>query len=195
MNLLDTIISAAVLGHNFFILGQAGTGKSSLICKIYGILTNAGRRVKTAASTGLPSVGLPNGTTVHHLFGLLDGRYTSEQTIDRVSNDDSLHNIKETVLTTDTVIIDEISMLSRKIFEDVEQLCRCVRNNNAPFGGIQFILVGDFFQLRPVPNPEYGDFGEVVLLSPSIRNLIPHTFVLSTVYRQDEGKHFMFFEN
>ena len=170
-------------------MGQAGTGKSTLVRKIYGNLTNAGKRVRTAASTGLASIRLPYGTTVHHLFGLLDGPYNSDQLKEKVSNDDSLHRIKETALNTDTVIIDEVSMLSKKIFEDVEDLCRYVRKSNQPFGGIQFILVGDFFQLRPVPNPEYGDHGEVVLQSLNIRKLILHTFVLSELYRQDRGKH------
>ena len=52
-------------------------------------------------------------------------------------------------------------MLSRKILGTVEGLCRFLINNNDQFGGLQFILVGDFYQLRPVPNMLYGDYGEV----------------------------------
>ena len=54
------------------------------------------------------------------------------------------------ILSTESIVIDEVSMLSRKIFETVEDLCSFIRNNNYPFGGLQFILVGDFYQLRPV---------------------------------------------
>ena len=68
--------------------------------------------------------------------------------------------VKAMILSTDSIVIDEVSMLSRKMFETVEDLCRFIRNNNYPFGGLQFILVGDFYQLRPVPDMLYGDFGE-----------------------------------
>ena len=119
MNLLDSMISATILGHNFFILGQAGTGKSTLVRKIYGILTNAGKRVRTTETTGLASIRRPYDTTVHHLFGLLDGRYNSDQLKEKVSNNDSLHRIKETLFNTDTIINDDVSMLSKKSFEDV----------------------------------------------------------------------------
>ena len=112
-------MSATILGHNFFILGQAGTGKSTLVRKIYGILTNAGKRVRTTETTGLASIRHPYSTTEHNLFGLLDGRYNSDQLKEQVSNNDSLHRIKETLFNTDTIIIDEVSMLSKKIFEDV----------------------------------------------------------------------------
>ena len=65
--------------------------------------------------------------------------------------------VKTMILSTDSIVIDEVSMLSRKMLETVEDLCRFIRNKNYPFGGLQFILVGDFYQLRPVPNMLYGD--------------------------------------
>ena len=68
------IVSAALSGHNFFILGTAGTGKSTVIKEIYHMLTSLGNLMKTAASTGLKATRLPNGTTLNHPFGLLDGR-------------------------------------------------------------------------------------------------------------------------
>ena len=190
MSVNDNIISAAISGHNFFILGQAGTGKSTVVKELYEILTSLGKKVKTAASTGLAATRLPNGTTVRHLFGLLDGRYPLEQLKKKISQDDSYRSVKNMILSTDSIIIDEVSMLSRKIFETVEGLCRFIRNNDSPFGGIQFILVGDFYQLRPVPNMIYGDSGEVLLETPNIRNLVPHKFILTEVHRQEEGKLF-----
>ena len=112
------MISATILGHNFFILGQAGTGKSTLVRKVYGILTNW-KKVKNDRNNRLGTIRRPYGTTVHHLFILLDGRYNSDQLKEKVSNNDSLHRIKETLFNTDTIIIDEVSMLSKKIFDDV----------------------------------------------------------------------------
>ena len=101
------------MSYRIFILDQTGTGKSSLI-KNYEILNNTGRKVKTAATTISASIRLPCGTKLHHLFALLDGHFTSQQIIESVSKDDSLHFVKETVLITNMVIIDEIRMLSRK---------------------------------------------------------------------------------
>ena len=136
--------------------------------------------MKTVASTGLTATGLLNGTTVHYLFGLLDGRYPLEHLQKMICDDDCYRTVKtmipstdsividkvsllsrkmfetveglcyRTVKTmvpsTDSIVIDEVSMLSRKIFETVEDLCRFIRNKNYPFGGLQFIFVGDFYQ-------------------------------------------------
>lgn len=48
------------------------------------------------------------------------------------------------------LIIDEISMLDRKLFELLDEIARKTRENDSPFGGMQVILVGDFMQLPPV---------------------------------------------
>ena len=152
--------------------------------------------MKTVASTGLTATGLPNGTTVQYLFGLLDGRYPLEHLQKMICDDDCYRTVKTMIPSTDRIVIDKVTLLSRKIFETVEGLCRaCYRiiktmilsidsiiidevsmlsrkifetvqglcrfiSNNYPFGGLQFILVVDFYQLRPVQNMLYGDFGE-----------------------------------
>ena len=97
---------------------------------------------------------------MHYLLGLLDGRYPLEHLQKMICDDDCYRTVKTMILSTDIIVINEVSMLSRKIFEPVEDLCRFIRNNNYPFGGLQFILVGDFYQFRPVLNMLYGDFGE-----------------------------------
>ena len=75
-------------------------------------------------------------------------------------------------------------MVSKKIFWDVEGLCRYIRKNDKPFGVIQFILVSDFFQLRPVPNLGYGDSEETSEHQEedlNIKVLVPHKYVLTEV--------------
>ena len=190
MTVIDDIISGTLGGHNILILGQAGTGKSILISKLFGILKGKGKDVRVAATTGLAATRLPTGTTVHHLFGLLDGRFNKQQLVERVLSDDAFVCVKRTVLKTDVVIIDEVSMLSKKVFEDIEWLCRKVRDCGKPFGGIQFILAGDLFQLKPVPNLPYGDGGEHFIRCLNIDVFLPHRFVLTEVHRQNEGIHF-----
>lgn len=137
------IISACVSGHNIFILGQAGTGKSYLIRKLHGILTERGLHVEVAATTALASSRLRKETTIHHLFGLLDDL---EKLKRKINQDDSYRKIRDIIISTDTIIVDEISMLSRIIFETVEGLCRFTRKCDQPFGGIQFIIF--FFLLH-----------------------------------------------
>ena len=91
------------------------------------MLTSLRKVVKTAASTELEATRLPNGTTVHHHFGLFDGRYPLEHLQKMICDDDCYCTVKTTILSTDSIVIDEVSLLSRKIFETVEGLCRaCV---------------------------------------------------------------------
>ncbi|KAK3586762.1 hypothetical protein CHS0354_023490 [Potamilus streckersoni] len=78
-------------------------------------------------------------------------------------------------------------MLSLKLFLQIEKVFRTVKENNFPFDGIQIIVAGDFFQLKPVPNDVYHDIGELIISYEKIRNLIPH-YVLSQVHRQTKVK-------
>ena len=133
------------------------------------MLTSLGKVVKTTASTGLTATRLPNGTTVHHLFGLLDGKFPLEHLQKMICDDDCYRTVTTMILSTYSIVIDEVSMLSRKIFETVEGLCyRTVKTiqkkQQLSVEGLKFILVGDFYQLRSVPNMLYGDFGAVLLL-------------------------------
>ena len=92
--------------------------------------------MKTAASTGLRATRLPNGTTVNHRFGLLDGRQPLEHLQKMIFDDDCYCTVKTMIPSTDSIVIDKVSLLSRKIFETVEDLCRFIRNNNYPFRGL-----------------------------------------------------------
>ena len=88
----------------------------------------------------------------------------------------------ETISSLDTVIIDEISMISAAIFEQVECVCRVVKKNETLFGGMQMILLGDFKQLKPVPNIAYGDVGQYVFESP-IFIAFSHIVLFDNIYR------------
>ncbi len=59
-------------------------------------------------------------------------------------------NRAEIIKNTDILVIDEISMLHDFRLDMVEEICRTIRQNDKPFGGIQVILCGDFFQLPPI---------------------------------------------
>jgi ATP-dependent DNA helicase PIF1 len=73
-----------------------------------------------------------NGITIHKFLGLKDGRFSADELSEK------------NIMTIDCIIIDEISMLSWKLFQEIEHVCRVVRENQKPFGGIQMIFSGDF---------------------------------------------------
>ena len=91
-------------------------------------------------------------------------------------------------MNTDVIFIDEVSMLSLKTFKQLEKLFREVREVSAPFGGVQIVASGDFWQLKPVPNPRYNDPGQQLIDDPELlKTLLPHHFVLEKVHHQSEG--------
>jgi ATP-dependent DNA helicase PIF1 len=95
---------------------------------------------------------VPGATTIHHWAGMRDNRYTNQHLLELLQNDISLKSSRHRILKVDTFIIDEISTISAKVFDQLEFVCRCLRQNNKLFGDIQIIVSGDFGQLPPVAN-------------------------------------------
>ncbi|KAJ8045597.1 Spectrin beta chain, non-erythrocytic 1 [Holothuria leucospilota] len=180
------ILKAAQDGHSFFLLGQAGTGKTYLLKQIKNALLRAKKKVQMCASTGIAASQL-GGKTVHSFFGLQDGRYKTEEIILRIKNDPNYLQIKKNIEETEALIIDEISMLSNHIFHEIEAISRSVRDTQTPFGGMQIVAAGDFYQLKPVPNILNGDNGELLTEDENVKQLIPHHLILREVHRQKEG--------
>ena len=131
-------------------------------------------------------------TTVHHHTGIEDGRFSRETLLNNLSNNDNYSAAKENICTANVLIIDEISMLSMKVFEDIEYIYRKLRseaeNMGNTFGGVQRIAVGDFRQLKPVPNPCYGDTGEYCFESMIWNSCFPHSVNLTLMLRQSDEK-------
>ncbi len=95
-------------------------------------------------------------------------------------------NILLQIADTNVLIWDEVSMTSSRIFHIVNAIHHLVSNNDLPFGGIQVILVGDFWQLRPVPSPL--DSGNSIISSQLLDNVFPHRFELHRVLRQGDDE-------
>lgn len=129
---------------NFFIQGQAGTGKSTLINCIRSEFKKWGREVAVVAPTGI-AAELINGSTIHSMFKLGPQPYFPNDVYEEYKLYD------EIVKVIKTLIIDEASMLRADVFDTINYLCQKAKNNfNLTFGGIQIILVGDLYQLPPV---------------------------------------------
>ena len=118
--------------------------------------------------------------TIHKWSGLNDGRFTNERLIHLISNDERYAATKRRILDVDILIIDEISMMSRVMFEKLEMVLR-IRNENQVFGGIQVIGVGDFLQLPPVKNTRHKDLGEYAFES---KLFFQHRVFLKEIFRQ-----------
>ncbi len=115
---------AALSGFNMFITGGAGTGKSVLVRTINSRL---GSSCLVAAPTGLAALNV-DGCTIHSLFK---------------SGAAALKEIR-------TLILDEASMIPPDLISRLVGTAKRVRECDAPWGGLQVILVGDLAQIPPV---------------------------------------------
>lgn len=147
-------------GDNLFITGPGGSGKTHLIREMYKHSLYADKQIYVTALTGCAAVLLNcKATTLHSWAGI--GLGTS-------SNEDLLLKIRKNKQTlsrwklVNILVIDECSMLSQQLFEKIDWLAKKIRNQpSAPFGGIQLIMSGDFYQLPPIGNridPETSAF-------------------------------------
>ncbi len=134
------------LGHNIFLTGAAGSGKTHLLNKYIGHLREHGVEVAVTAPTGIAATHL-GGQTVHSWAGLGVREGFSDEEIAELS---AKPRIKRNFSRAKVLVIDEVSMLHPFQLEIVDRLARAIREAGKPFGGLQVILCGDFFQLPPV---------------------------------------------
>ena len=168
-------------GKNVFITGGAGTGKSYLIKEIYNELKhNSKKTVYLTSSTGVSALNI-GGTTLHKYIGCGLAEESAEILYNKLKkNKAALIRIKG----TDTIIIDEISMINSEFFNKINYLLQKVMNDDFYFGGKQIIAVGDFFQLPPIfKNKQERTY----LFHTDIwRNLFDEIIELKFVFRQKD---------
>lgn len=144
-----------VEGHNIFITGPGGVGKSALIKKIYEHSSRRSKNIYVTAMTGCAAVLLNcKAKTLHSWAGIGLANSSVEQLVKKIMKNKML---KISWKNTDILVVDEISMLSLKLFEMLNQIGKIIRNDQRPFGGIQLIFSGDFYQLPPVGNKDEPD--------------------------------------
>ncbi len=142
----DEALSILKMGHNVFLTGAPGSGKTFLINKYIDYLRKNGKRVAITASTGIAATHM-GGTTLHSWSGLGIREHISDAEIRGLLKKPYL---RKNIRKADVLIIDEISMLKPGQFASVDRICQYFRASFLPFGGLQVICSGDFFQLPPI---------------------------------------------
>lgn len=143
-------------GTNVFLTGEPGSGKTYVINQYVSYLHSHGILPAITASTGIAATHI-GGMTIHSWCGIgIKNRLSSYD----LSNIASNAYVKKRVGNANILIIDEISMLPPNTLQMVDAICREVKKSHLPFGGMQVVLVGDFFQLPPVTKNIASEFSE-----------------------------------
>ncbi|KAJ8988648.1 DNA helicase [Exophiala dermatitidis] len=183
----QTVLKAVIEeGKSVFFTGSAGTGKSVLMRAIISQMKHKYRkepdRIAVTASTGLASCIL-EGQTLHSWAGIGLGKEPAPELVKKIKRN---QKSRQKWLRTKVLIIDEISMVDGQLFDKLEQVARTIRNNGRPFGGIQLVVTGDFFQLPPVP--EKNSVAKFVFDATTWNTCIGHTILLTHVFRQKDER-------
>ena len=192
------------LGINVFLTGTAGSGKTHLLDTYIAFSKWREKKVAITASTGVAATHL-SGQTIHSWAGIGIKNVVSDSDINELLKRKYLHN---RFRNTEVLVIDEVSMLPSHTLEAVDRILRKFRRDDRPFGGIQVVLCGDFFQLPPIqktqssrdsessdsPSSEYSGFSEktnapeFIFKSPLWNALDLSVCYLDKPYRQDDPR-------
>ncbi len=178
-------------GENVFLTGYAGTGKSYILNKLKEYFK---KKLTITSTTGIAAVNI-KGQTLHSWAGVGLCKNPIHKTIEKIR---SRGSVLKQILNCKILAIDEISMLNIETFEYIDLVLKSIRDSLEPFGGIQVLFIGDFFQLPPVEirKMQYEeDLSDEILNSPKYCFESPlwadfnlKNVVLKKNYRQSEEK-------
>ena len=145
------VYDEVLTGKSLFFTGEAGTGKSFLLDVIVKRARLQGLSVHVTASTGISACAV-GGTTLHSFAGVGLAEEPSKDLIKKLMDGRTPHLRKAAKRwrEVDLLVVDECSMLDPSFFDKLDDIARTLRSNQDPFGGMQVVLTGDFFQLPPV---------------------------------------------
>lgn len=156
----DEALTILQTGANVFLTGEPGSGKTHTVNAYVRYLRDRNIEPAITASTGIAATHI-GGVTIHSWSGIGIKAGLDEYELDAITSNEG---VVKRVRKTRVLIIDEVSMLAPETLGMVDMVLRAIQNPDLPFGGIQVILVGDFFQLPPVmknyQKQEQGLFGD-----------------------------------
>ncbi|PIR82705.1 AAA family ATPase [Candidatus Kaiserbacteria bacterium CG10_big_fil_rev_8_21_14_0_10_59_10] len=180
----DEALEILKTGVNVFLTGEPGSGKTHTINRYVDWLRERGVEPSVTASTGIAATHV-GGMTIHSWSGIGVKRDVSDWDIEMI------HGREKTarrLVDARVLIIDEVSMLDGRTLASVDRVLRALRRKvlrqEEPFGGLQVIFVGDFFQLPPVSRGEQSQFA---FESPAWREANPIACYLSEQHRQEDA--------
>lgn len=190
INLSETqeqAFSAYKQGKNIFVTGPGGSGKSALIGHIVNDAKDHGKNVQVCALTGTAAVLLQcNAKTIHSWGGIGLASGDIMAIANRVNKS---RFKKKNWKAVDLLIVDEVSMMSKKLFELLDITAKLCRKSSLPFGGIQVIFTGDFFQLPPVGNRDEPETSQFCFESPLWNDIFDKQIALTKIFRQDDASY------
>jgi ATP-dependent DNA helicase PIF1 len=171
----QAVVDSLYHGRNTFVTGPGGTGKSLLLNHLRENL-GASRRLDVCGSTGIAAVNV-GGVTLHSWAGIGLGEGSANKLALGIRNN---RNAWDRITKAEILAIDEISMINAELLDKLEEVFRLVRNSDLPFGGVQMLFLGDFYQLPPVE-------GRFAFRSKAWKEAEVETHVLTRVFRQRDA--------
>ena len=176
-------------GKSFLLSGSAGTGKSRLICEFKDIITTnddgiKNKNIAICATTGLAAVQI-GGRTLDSFMHIYPQDSNSNMEL-LITTKMKNRNWVKTLKDLDILLIDEVSMLTPRKFLQCDALLKAVRANEKPFGGLQVVLVGDFFQLPPISSAPAAENATFIFELDLFYQLLDEVIDLKEVHRQKD---------
>ena len=170
------------MGHNVFLTGEPGAGKTHVLNTFIGYLKQHQIPVGITASTGIAATHI-GGMTIHSWSGIGIKDEITDTHMEKLL---ARGPLVKRFATTRVLIIDEVSMLHGKRLDLVNQVCKAFKKSDKPFGGLQVVLTGDLFQLPPVTR-DGGDV-DFVFKSRAWEELNLKICYLKEQHRQDDDQ-------
>lgn len=168
------------MGKNIFLTGAAGSGKTFLLNKYVNYLKRINVKVAVTASTGIAATHL-QGSTIHSWSGIGVKEVLTGQDLEKLLKTE---HVKRNYKQTKVLIIDEVSMLHKHQLDMVDTVARYILGSDKPFGGMQVVLCGDFFQLPPVSSSLGREDKQFAFEAAAWKSTDFHTCYLQEQHRQ-----------
>lgn len=176
----ETALEIMKIGENIFLTGAPGAGKTYVLNQYLDYLKDHGIEAAITAPTGIAASHI-GGMTLHSFFGIGIRDTLSQYDIENLTEK---KYIWERMKNLKVLVIDEISMLSPNLLNSIDAILKTFKFSSEPFGGVQTILVGDFFQLPPISRTDPEK--RFAFQSDAWKELEPTVCYLETSFRHTD---------